>query len=166
MHHGVDCIARGNPEPYQYICCACSLHRMNYFFWSLLYISWNVIGMTPILTVIPEQKSFNSYMHFFAYKNAERCLYEAVIVPTALCGAETWGMRSAERRKVNVLEMKCLGLVGVSRMDRVRNGEMPRRAGREKWSWQVEWIWEYWDSLVTWRKWISTVWLEGSWWRM
>ena len=31
-------------------------------------------------------------------------------------------MRSVERRKVNVLEMKCLRrLVGVSRMDRVRN---------------------------------------------
>ena len=30
-------------------------------------------------------------------------------------GAEAWGMRSAERRKVNVLEMKCLrSLVGVS----------------------------------------------------
>ena len=45
-----------------------------------------------------------------------------VIVPTALYGAEVWGMRSAERRKVNVLEMKCsISLVGVSRMDRVRN---------------------------------------------
>ena len=37
-----------------------------------------------------------------------KCLYEGVIVPTALYGAEAWGMRSAERRKVNVLEMKCL----------------------------------------------------------
>ena len=38
-------------------------------------------------------------------------------------------MRSAERRKVNVLEMKCLrSLIGVSRMDRVRNEEMRRRA--------------------------------------
>ena len=38
-------------------------------------------------------------------------------------------MRSAERRKVNVLEMKCLrSLVGVSRMDRVRNEEGRRRA--------------------------------------
>ena len=36
-----------------------------------------------------------------------KCLYEGVIVPTALYGAEAWGMRSAERRKVNVLEM-CL----------------------------------------------------------
>ena len=39
-------------------------------------------------------------------------------------------MRSAERRKVNVLEMKCLiSLVGVSRMDRVRNEEVRIRAG-------------------------------------
>ena len=42
-------------------------------------------------------------------------------------------MRSAERRKVNVLEMKCLrSLVGVSRMDRVRNDEVRRRAGIER----------------------------------
>ena len=42
-------------------------------------------------------------------------------------------MRSAERRKVNGLEMKCLrSLVGVSRMDRVRNEEVRRRAGIER----------------------------------
>ena len=39
---------------------------------------------------------------------AKKCLYEGAIVPMALNGAEVWGMRSAERRKVNVLEMKCL----------------------------------------------------------
>ena len=59
--------------------------------------------------------------------------YEGVIVPTALYGVEEWGMRSAKRRKVNVLEMKCLrSLVGVSRMDRVRDEEVRRRAGIEK----------------------------------
>ena len=53
-----------------------------------------------------------------------------MIVPTALYGAEAWGMRSNERRKVNVLEMKCLrSLVGVSRMDKIRNEEVRRRAG-------------------------------------
>ena len=63
---------------------------------------------------------------------AKKCLYEEVIVPTALYGAEAWGIRSAERRKVNVLEMKCSrSLVGVSRMDRVRNEEVLRRAGIE-----------------------------------
>ena len=41
-------------------------------------------------------------------------------------------MRSAERRKVNVLEMKCLrSWVGVSRMDRVRNEDVRRRAVME-----------------------------------
>ena len=41
-------------------------------------------------------------------------------------------MRSAERWKVNVLEMKCLrSLVGVPRMDRVQNEEVRRGAGIE-----------------------------------
>ena len=40
-------------------------------------------------------------------------------------------MRSAERRKVNVLEMCLRSLVGVSRMDRVRNINVPRIAGIE-----------------------------------
>ena len=45
----------------------------------------------------------------------------------------SWGMRSTERIKVSVLEMKCLrSLVGVSLMDRVRNEEVRRRAGIEK----------------------------------
>ena len=57
--------------------------------------------------------------------NAKTCLYQGVIVPTALYGAEASGIRSVERRKVNVLEMKCLrSLVGVSRMDRVTNEEL------------------------------------------
>ena len=64
---------------------------------------------------------------------ANKCLYEGVIVPSVLYGAEAWGMRSAERRKVNVLEMMCLrSLVGVLRMDRVRNEEVRRRARIER----------------------------------
>ena len=59
----------------------------------------------------------------------KKCLYEGVIIPTALYGEEA----CAERMKVNVLEMKCLrSLVGVSRMDRVRNDELRRRAGIER----------------------------------
>ena len=42
-------------------------------------------------------------------------------------------MRSAAKRKVNLLEMKCLrSLVGVSRMDRVRSEEVRSRAGIER----------------------------------
>ena len=66
--------------------------------------------------------------------NAKKGLYEGVIiVPTALYGAEAWGMRSAESRTVNVLEMKCLrSLVGVLRMDRVGNEEVRRGARIER----------------------------------
>ena len=50
----------------------------------------------------------------------------------ALDEAEVWGMRSAEIKKVIVLEMKCLrSLVGVSRIDRVGNEEVRRRGGIE-----------------------------------
>ena len=64
---------------------------------------------------------------------AKKCLCEGVIVPTALYGVEAWSRRNAERRKVNVLEIKCLrSLVGVSRMDIARNEEVNRRAGIER----------------------------------
>ena len=42
---------------------------------------------------------------------AKKCLYDGVIVPTALYGADACGTRSADRRKVNVLEMKCLRIL-------------------------------------------------------
>ena len=42
-------------------------------------------------------------------------------------------MKIAERRKVNVVEMKCLrSLVGVALMNRVRNDEVHRRGGIER----------------------------------
>ena len=75
--------------------------------------------------------------------HARKCLYGCVIVPAACYRAEEWGMRSVERSKVNVLEMKCLrSLVGVSGMDRVRNEEVRMRAGIER-DWRVEQIREY-----------------------
>ena len=62
--------------------------------------------------------------------NEKKGPYKGVIVPTALCGAEVSSMRSAERKKVNVLEIKCLrSLVGVSRMNRFRNEKVRRRVG-------------------------------------
>ena len=87
---------------------------------------------------------------------AKKCLYEIVIIPTALYGSEACGIRSADGRKVNVLVMKCLrSLVGVSRMDRVKNEEVRKRSGIERelssradqsiltWFEHVEKIYEY-----------------------
>ena len=91
----------------------------------------------------------------------KKILFDGVIVPTALYRTEAWGMRSAERRKVNVLEMKCLrSLVGVSRMDRVRNEGVRRRAGleRELASGADQRVL---DGLGMWKEWTSIVWPEG-----
>ena len=75
---------------------------------------------------------------------AKKSIYERVIVPTASHRAEAWGMRSAERRNVNVLEMKCFrSLVGVSRMDRVGNEEVRMRA-------EMEWELASRASLLSW----------------
>ncbi len=62
--------------------------------------------------------------------SAKRRLYEGVVVPTALYGAETWNTKEADRRRLDVFEMRCLrSMVGVTRLDRVRNEEVRRRAG-------------------------------------
>ena len=60
----------------------------------------------------------------------KRGLYESIIVPTALYGAETWGMKVAEKKRLNVLEMKCLrNMCGVTIWDRQYNDDIRRRAG-------------------------------------
>ena len=85
--------------------------------------------MVPFFRKTTWSKWSKSRLSKINYNNNKyvKYLYEGVIVSTALYRAEAWGMKSAERRKVNVLEMKCLrSLVGVSRMDRVRNEEVRR----------------------------------------
>ncbi len=62
--------------------------------------------------------------------NAKRRLYKGVVVPTVIYGAETWNMREAERRRLNVMEMRRLrSMCEVTRMDRMRNDEVKRRKG-------------------------------------
>ena len=62
--------------------------------------------------------------------NAKKRLYEAVIVPTVLYGAETWSVSEVDKKKLNVFEMRCLrSMVGVSRIDRVRNQSVRNRSG-------------------------------------
>ncbi len=62
--------------------------------------------------------------------NAKRWLYEGVVVSIALDGSETWNVREPERNRLNIFEMRRLrSMVGVTRMDRVRNEEVRRQAG-------------------------------------
>ena len=62
--------------------------------------------------------------------NVKRVLYEKVVVLTVMYGSESWGMKVAERQKLNVFEMKCLrSMTCVSRLDRVRNEVVRARTG-------------------------------------
>ncbi len=62
--------------------------------------------------------------------SAKRRLYEGVVVPTAPYRVETRDMRAAERRTLNVKEMRCLeSMCGVTRIDWVKNDEVRRRTG-------------------------------------
>ena len=87
-------------------------------------------------------------------------------MPSALYGIEAWGIRSAKRRKVNLLEMKGLRrLVIVSRMDRVSNEKVCRRVGIErKLVSRVDQ--RVLDGLGTWKEWMSSVWPEGCRWQV
>ena len=85
--------------------------------------------------------------------NVLKCIYEGVIVPTALYVAEVWGMRSYERRKVNLLQIKCLrNLVGVSRKYRVRNEQVYGWPGIEM-EFAIRGV-----GLGRWREWMSSLW--------
>ena len=51
-------------------------------------------------------------------KIGKRVLYERMVVPTTVYGAETWRMRVDERHKLGVIRMKCLRSVrGVTKID-------------------------------------------------
>ena len=61
---------------------------------------------------------------------AKRGLYEGVVVPTVMYGSEAWGLKMKERNTLNVFDMRCLrSMCGVTRVDRLRNEEVRRRAG-------------------------------------
>ena len=60
----------------------------------------------------------------------KRMMYERIVVPTVLYGAETWGLNVREKRRLDVMEMKCLrSMCGVTIRDRIRNEEIRRRVG-------------------------------------
>ena len=57
-------------------------------------------------------------------------MYESIVVPTVLYGCETWCLNARERKKVDVMEMKCLrSICGVRLVDRVRNERVRERCG-------------------------------------
>ena len=51
-------------------------------------------------------------------------------MPTALYGAETWGLKADDKKRLDVMEMKCLRTIcGLTIWDRKTNDEIRRHTG-------------------------------------
>jgi hypothetical protein len=64
--------------------------------------------------------------------DSERGMNEGIVASTLLYGSEVWATSAAERRRMEVMEMKCMrAMSGVSIMYIVRNEDVHRRCGSE-----------------------------------
>ena len=62
----------------------------------------------------------------------KRKMYNSIVIPTVMYGAECWAVKAAESRRMDVFEMNCLrSMCGVTRLDRERNEDVRRRVGVE-----------------------------------
>ena len=59
--------------------------------------------------------------------NVKRRLYEGIVVPTALYVAETWSIAVAEKKRLNVMEMRCLR--NMCRVTCMKKEEVRKRTG-------------------------------------
>jgi hypothetical protein len=60
--------------------------------------------------------------------DAKRSIYECIAVPNLLYGTEVCARITGDRRRMGVMEIKCMrGICAVSIMDIVRNEEVRRR---------------------------------------
>ena len=60
--------------------------------------------------------------------NVKRMMYESIVVPSVLYGADALGLKEREHKRLNVMEIKCLrGICGATRMDKISNEEIRRR---------------------------------------
>ncbi len=59
-------------------------------------------------------------------------VYKTVVRPAMMYGAETWAVKKAHEKKLDVAEMRMLRwMSGVTKMDRIRNERIIE--GRQKW---------------------------------
>ena len=47
-------------------------------------------------------------------------VYKTVVRPAMMCNAETWPVKKAHEKKLDVAEMRIL-MIGVAKLDRIRN---------------------------------------------
>ena len=61
-------------------------------------------------------------------REAKVTVFEAVAIPTLMCGCEVWVLTEKEKSRLQATEMRMLRkIAGVSRLDRVRNETVRER---------------------------------------
>ena len=66
-------------------------------------------------------------------RQAKMGMYESIVVPTVMYGCEAWALNAKERKKLEVLEMKCLRTIaGVRWFDRIRNERVREMCGGKR----------------------------------
>ena len=66
-------------------------------------------------------------------RQAKVGMFEGIVAPAVLYGSECWVLKARERKRVDVLEMKCLRTIsGVRWFDRVRNERVREMYGGRK----------------------------------
>jgi (2Fe-2S) ferredoxin len=64
--------------------------------------------------------------------DSKRGMYKGIVSPMLLYGSESWATSAAERRRMEVMEMKCMrAMCGITIMNRVRNEDVRSRCGSE-----------------------------------
>ena len=65
-------------------------------------------------------------------KTTKMRVFNAMVLPTLLCGCEAWTILKRHESKLQAFEMMCLRRVeGVTRKDRVRNEEVRKTRGQK-----------------------------------
>ncbi len=60
-------------------------------------------------------------------------MFEGIVVPTVLYGCESWALNAEERKRIEVMEMRCLRTIcGVRWFDRVTNNRVRDMCGKKR----------------------------------
>ena len=63
-----------------------------------------------------------------------------MVRPVLMYGAETWALKKAQEKKVEVTEMKMLRLIGVvTKLDKISNERIRERTKVGKITWRLKW---------------------------
>lgn len=60
-------------------------------------------------------------------------MFEGIVVPTVLYGCESWALNAEERKRIEVMEMRCLRTIcGVRWFDRITNNRVRDMCGKKR----------------------------------